>query len=248
MKTMKLKLLVLSLAIGFICGKAKAIENAKSSSQLKKQFTGLADNTEMLERIKNMDSEQKIRVVQNRLVDRNLRWELGLNYGFTSGGDSYINTQNLGAIIDFHINPRWSIGARYQKAYNKLSAEAEAQFERAYQQQLIDPASNERFPQIDYILDSQFVTLSFFPIYGKLNLFDNWISQFDLYTQLGYGVINLNSGSSNLYSLGVGSGVWINSHFSTRLEVFYQKYTDLNQTLKRDQNQIQALISLGVLL
>ena len=156
MKTLKLKLLILTLSVGFVSGTVQAIENVKSNSQLKKQFTGLADNTEMLERIKNMDSEQKVRVVQNRLVDRNLRWELGLNYGFTSGGDAYVNTQNLGAIIDFHINPRWSIGARYQKAYNKLSAEAEAQFERAYQQQQIDPASKERFPQIDYILNSQF--------------------------------------------------------------------------------------------
>jgi len=53
-----------------------------------------------------------VRIVQNRAVDRNLRLEIGANYGLVSGGDVYYRTQNLGANLDFHITPHWSIGAR----------------------------------------------------------------------------------------------------------------------------------------
>lgn len=225
-----------------------AASSSGGRKDLKKEFSTLGDSQEVVERIKNLDNDQKVRVVQNRLVDRNNRLEMGLNYAFSGGGDSYVKTQNLGAKAEYHINPRWSLGLEYQKAYNTLTPEGESQFDKALAAQKIDPASTDRFPAVDYPLNSQLATISFYPIYGKLNLFDSGIAQFDVYAQLGYGSISLYSGKTSLASAGLGTGIWLNQRVTTRLEVRYQKYKDLLKTDDRDQSNIQALASLGVLL
>lgn len=215
---------------------------------LKKEFATLGDSQEVVERIKNLDNDQKVRVVQNRMVDRNNRLEMDLNYAYSGGGDSYVKTQNLGAKAEYHINPRWSLGVEYQRAYNALTPEGESQFDKALAAQKIDPASTDRFPAVDYPLNSQLATISYYPIYGKLNLFDSGIAQFDIYAQLGYGRISLYSGSTSLASAGIGAGIWLSQRVTTRIEVRYQKYKDLLKTDDRDQSNLQALASLGVLL
>lgn len=229
---------------------SSTLTNTKVNSKkdLKNDFANLGDSQEVMERVKNLDHQQKVRVVQNRYVDRNHRLELGINYAYNGGGDSYVKTQNLGGILEYHFNPRWSIGLEYQKSYNSLTPEGENQFDKALAAQKIDPASSERFPAVDYPLYSNLVTISYYPIYGKLNLFDSGIAQFDVYTQLGYGNISLYSGNSDLLSLGLGAGIWVSQRITTRLEVRYQKYQDLIQTDDRDQSNLQALASLGVLL
>lgn len=217
-------------------------------NDVKNEFSTLGDNKDVVERVKNMDSRQKVRIVQNRLVDRNHRLEVAANYAYNGGGDSYVKTQNVGGLLEYHINPRWSLGVQYQKSYNTLTPEGENQFENAQAQMKIDPAGPEKIPAIDYSLETQLATLSYYPIYGKMNLFDSGIAQFDVYLQLGYGRTSLLSGQSNLYSVGAGAGVWLTSRVTTRLEVRYQQYKDLLLTEERNQNNVQAVASIGVLL
>jgi hypothetical protein len=65
----------------------------------------LGGNRELIKRARAMDPNNEVEVVQNRTVDRNMRLELGVNYGLVAGGDPYLNTQDLGANLDFHITP-----------------------------------------------------------------------------------------------------------------------------------------------
>lgn len=251
MKTLGILNLTLSVLLFSSFSLAQAPNNKVASSSrkdLKKEFATLGDSQEVVERIKNLDNDQKVRVVQNRLVDRNNRLEMGLNYAYSGGGDSYVKTQNLGVKMDYHINPRWSLGLEYQKSYNSLTSEGENRLDRALAAQKIDPASTERFPAVDYPLNSQLATISFYPLYGKLNLFDSGIAQFDVYAQIGYGSMTLNSGSTSLASAGLGTGIWLSQRVTTRLEVRYQKYKDLLKTDNREQSNVQALASLGVLI
>jgi outer membrane immunogenic protein len=88
---------------------------------LKSDFSTLGDNKDVVERVKNMDTHQRVRIVQNRLVDRNHRIEIGANYAYNGGGDSYVKTQNVGGNLEYHINPRWSLGLHFEKAYNTLT-------------------------------------------------------------------------------------------------------------------------------
>jgi outer membrane immunogenic protein len=180
----------------------------------------LGGNKDLMERANAIDPNNKTRVVQNRLVDRDLRLELGVNYGVVAGGDPYVDTANLGAQLDFHLDPHWSIGARYYHSANSLSSEG---------QRVSDAAAantNSYRPDIDYVKDTYFGTITFYPFYGKLNLADLAITQFDVYFVGGYGEVSLDRGNVGAYTGGMGLAFWLSKHFSTRLEVRYEGYKD----------------------
>lgn len=241
------KLLTAVLAFSCFVNFAQA-EAKKSTRNLKNDFETLGDNQDVVERVKNLDTQQKVRIVQNRLVDRNNRIELSVNGSLLNGGDSYVKTKNAGASLDYHINPRWSVGVQYQKSYNDLTSEAKSIYDRVKTCQSEGPGCNERFPALDYPTQATLATINYYPIYGKLNLFDSSIAHFDVYTMLGYGSINLLSGTSSLMTVGLGTGIWLNSRFTARLEGRYLRYQDLLLTDKRQQSQFQALASLGMLI
>lgn len=243
---MKTSLLILSVL--FISELSVAATDAKTNSNLKKEFQTLGDNKDVIDRVKKMDSQQKIRVVQNRLVNRTNRIELAFDYGSLFGADSYVKTSNLGAQLQYHINPQWSLGVEFHKSYNNLTAEGQKQYDLAYACQQKDSACTQRFAGVDFPLETQMATISFYPIYGKMNLFDAGIAQFDLYTTLGYGKKKLNSGSTDVFAAGAGVGVWLNNYFTTRLELRYENYKDLLDIEPRTQSAVTAIASVGVLI
>ncbi len=215
---------------------------------LKSDFQTLGDNQEVIDRVQKLDNQQRIRVVQNRMMDRNNRLELALNLGALSGGDSYVQTKNLGAMLQFHINPKWSVGLTYEKDYNSLNAEGSRRYDAAFECQKTDPSCATRFPAVDFPIDTRLLSVTYYPIYGKLNLFDAGIAQFDLYTTLAYGQKTLNSGISNVLAASVGAGVWLNSFLTARLEGRYESYKDLLQTENRLQSGFSVIASLGAML
>lgn len=218
------------------------------TKSLQGEFKTLGDNQEVIERVKKLDSRQKVRVVQNRLMDRNNRLEAALNFGLLSGADSYVQTKDLGIMLHYHLSPRWSFGIGYEKNYNTLSSEGSRQYDTAYTCQINDASCAQRFPAIDFPLETKMISVSFYPIYGKLNLFDSGIAQFDLFTSIGYGQKTLNSGLSNVMTASLGAGVWLNSFLTARLEARYENYKDLLLTEKRVQNAVSALASIGIML
>lgn len=221
---------------------------AQNKKDLKKDFETLGDNPQVVERVRNLENRQKVRVVQNRLVERNNRVEVSFNYGSLSGADNYVKTSTLGGALQYHITPRWSLGFEHEKAYNSLTSEGKRQYDLAYSDQKTNIYSNQRFVGVDFPLQTTMGTISFYPVYGKLNLFDRSIAQFDIYTLLGYGRKTLHSGESDVWAAGLGSGIWFNSWLTGRLEVRYEKYTDLLLYEPRDQSSITAKASLGFLI
>lgn len=239
-----MKSLVLLLSFFAI---ANSVFAADSNSNLKKEFQNLGDNKDVIERVKKMDSHQKVRIVQNRLVNRNNRIELAGNFGSLFGADSYVKTSNLGLQLQYHINPNWSFGGEYSKAYNSLSSEGQRQYDLAYACQQQGPGCQQRFAGVDFPLETTMATISFYPIYGKLNLFDSGIAQFDIYTLIGYGQKKLNSGSTNTMAAGLGVGIWMNNYFTSRLELRYESYKDMLDLQSRNQSAVTAIASVGVL-
>lgn len=249
MRTLIISLLIVSVANTAWAApkkKARVSESSVSSSQsMKKDFETLGDNQVFADRVKNMNADRKVRIVQNRIVDLNNRLELSIGYGVNgSGGDNYVTTTNLGGQLDWHFSPRWAIGLRYEKFYNELSKEAEAQFDRA----LNDSTGTQIFPSVDVPLSSTIATATFAPIYGKLNLFDLSIAHFDVYTVVGAGQIELKSGKTEIYTGGLGMSIWLSQHFSTRLEARYESYTDLLQSEERSQSATKVMATIGLLL
>lgn len=196
------------------------------AADLTQEMDALGANKDLMKKARAIDPNNKVRVVQNRQVDRHNRLEFGLNYGMNaSGGDPYVNTTMLGGQMDFHINPRWSLGARYENFQNKLSSEGRSVYDDA-QRRIANNEQGVRVPGIAYAKDSWLAVGNWYPIYGKMNLFDAGIAQFDIYFLGGAGQINMAYGSEALYTAGAGVGFWLAQHVSTRLEARWQGYKE----------------------
>lgn len=211
-----------------------------------KDVDGLGGNDALMEMSDKLNPDSKSRIVQDRIVDRHMRLEVGVNYGGVMGGTTYLQTTNLGATVDFHITPRWSIGARYYNYENKLTPEGERAFDQARAAYAVGAPAT--IVDIDTPLNAKMATVSWYPIYGKINFFDQAIAQFDLYLLAGGGQIELESGPTSLATAGLGFGLWMTKHVSARAEIRYQAYRDQVVTGSRDINSAAATVGLGWIL
>jgi outer membrane immunogenic protein len=195
------------------------------AKDLTDEMDALGANKDLMKKAAAIDAQNRVRVVQNREVDRNLRFEFGLNYGaIATGGDPYVNTTMFGGQMDFHINPHWSLGARYTNYQNKLSSEGQSMFDDFSKRQAAQQIGV--IPQYSWDKDSWLGVINWYPVYGKINWFDAGVSQFDLYLLGGAGEINRATGMAPLYTADVGIGVWMFKHMSTRLEARWEGHTD----------------------
>ncbi len=241
-------LLVKTLALAVIAA-APALAQAARDIDLGKDFDSLGGNEKLYKRAKALDPENRVSIVQKRVVDRDLRLELGVNYGVNAGGDAYVSTQNLGGNIDFHITPRWSVGGRFYTHYNSLTNEGRAAYEDARRRRLTDPSDpNIRVSPTDHPERTMLGTVSWYPVYGKTNLFDLAVVQFDLYTLAGYGRVKLKSGWSEAITAGGGIGFWLTQHVSSRIEGRWQTYEDRPDDQARRLNVGILTVSLGLML
>jgi outer membrane immunogenic protein len=241
------KVLILIAVLSFsLAGEAASKKQAAKASHqsLKSEFETLGDNKVFAEKMKSVSQKKRVRIVENRIVDLHNRFEIAGTYGYNAGGDSYVTTQHLGGILEYHFSPKFSIGVRYQHYYNELTNEAKAQYEAAR----ASGSSLAQVAAIDYPENLTMVTMSYAPIYGKLNLFDMSVAHFDVYVIGGYGKMQLMSGASDLYTGGLGTGIWVSQNFSARLEARYEAYKDLIGYGDRSQNNIQGMLAIGILL
>src|SRR5690606_17898815 len=108
--------------------------------------------------------------------------------------------------------------------YNELTAEGKRVFNEARDSAAVRDPYNH--PAIDYPMSSTMGVISFYPLYGKLNLFDLTTAQFDVYVLGGYGETKLESGGAPTWTAGGGVGLWLSQHFASRFELRYQNYQD----------------------
>ena len=234
--------------VQILSGLAFSMVAISAHAQVTKDLDALGDKKAEA-RASQLDSRARVGIVQGRTVDRNWRVELGANYGGVAAGDSYLNTSNLGVSADLHINPKFSLGVHYSKAYNSLTSEGQDRFNQG-------SGTNYSIPQISYPEQTIMGVLDWYMLYGKMNFFDIKTIQFDIYSLIGAGQVQTstsyaNSSSeawSNTYTAGGGIGFWITQHFTTRLELRYQRYTDQVYTGSRDLNLIVGSLGFGVLL
>lgn len=239
MKTQLFKTLAVALTLVSLCSNAKA--------NVTQDLNSLGSNAESVKRANRLESRSRIAIVQNRTVDRHMRFELGSNFGAVASGDSYVNTQNLGVNLDFHINPKFSVGAHYAKAFNQLTAEGRNQWDQ-YRAAINAGNLSKTAPDSDYVDSSIMGVVNWYMMYGKINFFDVSVVQFDIYSLAGAGQVTLASGPTTTYTAGGGIGFWFSQHVSSRIELRYQNYKDNVISGSRNMNLILANFGLGILL
>lgn len=236
-------IIIIMLALSF-----SAVSHAAKKKSYKrdplKSLNSLGADEQILDKVKSYKSKEKIKVIQRRAVRRSNRLEFGVNYGVFSGGDPYTNSNAFGGQIDYHFNPQFSVGLRMNKYTNYLNAEGKNVMDFSVN----NPSAVASTFDLDNILSSQTVSLNWYPVYGKMNLFDWKVAQFDFYFLVEGGQMKLESGDSTTMAYGGGLGVWLAQNISTRMEVKYQTYSDVVISGSRDQEMLSINFALGFLL
>lgn len=249
-----MKRLLLTLTMLFAVSAMAANQEAPKAADTKtestdSEFDSLGGNKIFLEKAKALEPEQNVSIVQNRTVSLQNRAEFALETSGTFGGDTYTRTKNVGLNAMFHFNPRWAIGAKYNKSFNNLTQEGEAMFNKAYAEFQKNPANPTlEFPELDYPKSEMMALVNYAPIYGKLNLFDKGVAHFDFYLVGGYGQVQLFSGSTTTYTGGAGLAFWVSQHFSTKFEMRYQNYTAKYFATEKKMDLAVASVQMGWLL
>lgn len=222
-----------------------ATTSAKSIN-VEEDIDTLGGNKDLMEMADKIKSTSRARIVQDRIVDRRNTLEFGLSYGSVFGGDAYLRTQSLGFAVDYHITPRWSLGARYNDYGNTLTPEGKRVFENARAMYAAGGRANA--VDIDAPQSSMMAILNWYPIYGKTSFLDMGVTQFDLYLLAGGGTMTLASGDTAVYTGGLGLGAWLTKHISARAEIRYQKYDDQLITGSRSLDTVTGSLGLGWIL
>lgn len=185
-----------------------------------KDFDSLGGNDILLEKARALNPDQKIEIVQNRFVSRTKRHEFTGEFANVVDGDPYLKARAAGFNYNFHLNPRWSFGLKYHYGFNELTEAAERSI------QLAEKTDNKEggVPDMDWAKQKFIASASYYPIYGKVNLFGQGIVHFDIYGTLGAGQVELRRINSTLYTGGIGLGMWLSQHLTARVEVRYEGY------------------------
>jgi outer membrane immunogenic protein len=240
-----------SIKSAFFSVLALAIVGLSSAALAQSDFDSLGSNEGILKRARSLNTQQQVRIVQKRAVDRDYRFEVGAAYGGSAGGNSYLNTQPIMGTLEFHVTPRFSFGGRYTAYANQLTKEGESQLEAARAAKNAG-RTDYTVSDIDLPNSSLMGTVSYYPMYGKLNFFDLTVVQFDFYVLAGYGTMEMKSGSSATWTAGGGIGFWWNKYVSSRLEIRQQGYQDRVTTPSglstRDIGLTIGTLGIGILL
>jgi outer membrane beta-barrel protein len=172
-------------------------------SELEKKIDALSIPDD---KVTNIVSEDKLYVVNTRYSSLVHRHEVTLQGGNNFTADSHLSTQEAALSYRFHIDSKWSLGARYTRFSNELSTAGKQLF-----------AAKQILPDTDYAKNSQELFVNFNTIYGKLRWTENTVVYFDQYIALGGGKIQLGSGKKNMYLADLGLSFWIGNHMSARV-------------------------------
>lgn len=204
----------------------------------------LGGNEDLMKMAQSLKSRTRTRIVQERIVDRRNRLEVGLVLGSVLGGDSYLKTQSTGVNVHWHFTPRWSLGIQYNDFSNQLTPEGRRVFDlyRRTREAGGTPASAV---DVDFPFSSTLALVNWYPIYGKTSFLDLGITQFDIYLLAGAGQVQLSTGPTGTYAAGFGVGAWLTRHLTLRGEVRYQAYQDQPVTGPRNLDTGHATFSMG---
>lgn len=235
---------------------AQEQKSTKADEALVQELDQLGGNSALLERAQRLNPEKKIEIVQDRMVNRRWRHELGLEYGGVVGGDAYLATENLSLNYQLHIVPQFSIGVRGTYHMNRLREEGKYLIAKA--QELEEGVKNENvknelktlglIPEIDHPRHTGYLMANYYPFYGKLNLANLGIAQYDLYFLSGVGQIALKSGNTLALTAGGGIGFWLTQSLTSRFEVRYETYEAQRSAGKERMNMTTLGLTMGVLL
>ena len=219
---------------------------AVAEADILDKIQSLGGNDVLYEKARILTPEKNITIVHKRLINRSFKNELNFEANNIVGGDVFLQTILFGLNYQFHISPYWSVGIKGYIAFNDLSSEGNDFVNHAINLRYNFNQLKPLVPDIDYMRYSSYLISNWYPIYGKLNLYDIGIGHYDIYILSGIGRVWLRRGGAIGFIAGGGFAFWISDNISTRIEVKYETYKAQRLSINSEQRLHLTSISLSV--
>jgi outer membrane beta-barrel protein len=188
-------------------------------------------------------------VLQNRYFLKKLRPELSLHGGQVLN-ESYSQTFQVGARAGLFITETLGVEYTFDKYLGGDSDDLKALRKLEYCGANGEPDTTCKRVEPSFVrLESgHSATLTFAPIYGKINLLEGYILYSDIYANVGAGMLGTSQGSKPTAILGVGQRFYFAKSFNVRVDavdhIFQEERTNGTDKTKNVRNA--WTVSLGV--
>lgn len=216
---------------------------AAEKNTLLNDLNTLGENQFLAPYIQKTSTSSEVTVVQNRFYSRSKKHEIFTGLSYVTSGPAYFNTKAISMLYKVHINSQLSVGIDYAHFANTLSP-AGVEVIKDGQFKLKNDPDFAFIPDLDFPKFSYMATASWYPSYGKLNLF-NKIMYFDLFLTSGVGQIFLKNKPSALFSFSLGSSFWITKKWTTRMELQSKLYKETWYNSQHNVVATQLMLSTG---
>ena len=213
-----------------------------------KDFDSLGGNIDLLEKAKALAPNKTVKLVQKRIVDRESRHEIVSLGKKAFSGNTYLSTTATSLGYYYHINPTWAVSVQYTTYFNSLTSEGRSLIKRGDELLSKDPVL-DFVPELNYPVNSVKALVNWYPVYGKINLYDWAITQFDMYVIGGLESSTYQKTKTLDYVTGIGLGFWLSQHISARFELGYKLRKDVGLRGKKESySSMNGTFGVGYLL
>ncbi|MBE8163004.1 MAG: hypothetical protein HAW63_03345 [Bdellovibrionaceae bacterium] len=216
---------------------------AEAKPSLLEDLHNLGENTFLVPYIQKTSTDSEVSVIQNRFFSRGKKQEMLTGLAYSTSGPAYFKTTAVTMLYKVYINSKWSVGLDYSYFSNKLSP-AGVQVIKEGESKLKNDPDYAFIPDLDFPKFSYTATASWYPSYGKFNLF-NKIMYFDLFLTSGIGQIVLKHKPSALFSFSVGSSFWLTKQWTGRMELQSKLYKETWYNSQHNIVSTQVMLSTG---
>lgn len=142
-------------------------------------------------------AREKFYSIQPRAVDLKYRTELGLGFGSNLTGNSFLQSDQVSASVQFHFNDRWSAAVGRNQVYNRFSS-------------VVGQLSEDQgmLPDVAFASDRTEARVEYNLFYGKFRFTREQTLYFDFFVGGGWAQHNLNTGRADGPLADAGLAFW----------------------------------------
>jgi|GEM_PF-447706 len=193
-------------------------------------------------------SEKPPMVLQNRYFLKRMRPEVNL-YGGQVLNEPYSQTWMYGARAGLFLTEAVGVEYTFEKYASKDSADLTAL--RSIEYEVKDEKTGKATtthtePSFTRLKMGHVATLTFAPVYGKVNLLDWVILYSDIYANVGAGALSTSDGSKVVGVLGVGQRFYFAKSYSFRVDAVDHVFSETRENRGVKKKNVRNAWTVGL--
>jgi outer membrane beta-barrel protein len=166
--------------------------------------------------IRGSGTKESVDVLQNRYFLKAERPEIGIIGGVILN-EAYVNTNISGLRLGMFINEWLGFEGQWMRTTVKASNDKKT-LEKMQYRSLNSSEITTVSPEINAIHSINEANVIAAPLYGKINILNQWIIYTDIYVAGGLAAINTDQGDKTALSVGIGERFYLGKSWSIRFD------------------------------